>query len=460
MKPLLFGLSHLALPLLGFGAAFHPSVRSLSLLARASAALALGYVALTVTAVAASTVGVSWSLPVLSLPPLLISCVLCRAWRLRPAPPRRPFRPTRAAAVIAAAAGGVGFVQLVWSLVTAAATSKDFLLFWGVKAARFAQARTIDSSLLRWPYFSHAVPDYPPAVPVVQAWSALWSGELQWRVIPVTAALWAIAASPLLLELLRRSASDDHAAAVTGFWLSAVCISLAYSFSGGGAEAPLLFFETLAVVALLVEPAEPSPFRFLPALMLAGAVLTKVEGSVAALLIAAGVSARDFADPRRRAANRPAALIAAARRLLLGPVAALSVWLLFQATHGLTVGFRFHGALLTLHSRFFPQILGGVPRNLGAGTLGLSWAIPAVLLIAARPNLRPLLPALALTVGLLLFLTFDYLHDDRDPSERIRWTAPRVSQPALSALILAAGVATARRSSGSVPRPLEPSAVG
>jgi hypothetical protein len=53
---------------------------------------------------------------------------------------------------------------------------------------------------------------------------------------------------------------------------------------------------------------------------------------------------------------------------------------------------------------------------------------------------------LSLAAGILAFLVFDYLHDDRSPSERIRWTTPRVSQPALSAVILAAGVATSRRS--------------
>lgn len=449
MKHLLFAASLAALPLLGFGAAFHPSVRSLPVLARAAAALALGYVGLTVTAVLLSMVGVPWSVPALALPPLAVSLGLWRAWRGAPRRPRRPFRPSRGVASIAVAAGGLAALHLIWSLATGAATSTDFVLFWGVKAARFAQARAIDASLLRWPYFAHAVPDYPPGVPVVQAWSALWAGELPWRAMPLTAALWAICAAPLLLALLRDASSDDHAAAVTGFWCSALCISLAHSLSGGNAEAPLIFFEAAAVAALLVEPAEVSPSRFLPALMLAGAVLTKVEGTVAALLIAAGVLVRDLADPRRRAAGSPLSIVAAAGRLVLGPAAALSVWLLFQAAHGMPAGFRAHGSLWTLHPEFLPEILRGIARNLDAGTLGLSWAIPALLLLGARPSPRDLLPALALTGGLLAFLAFDYLHDDGSPSRRIRWTAPRVSQPALSALILAAGVATARRSASS-----------
>jgi hypothetical protein len=450
MKHLLFAASLAALPVLGFGAASHRSVRSLPLLARLGAALAMGYVSLTATAVLLSTFGVPWSIPALALLPLAISAALWRTWRRAAPVPRRPFRPSASVAWLALAAGGLGAVHLIVALLTAAATSIDFLLFWGVKAARFAQARSVDAALLRWPYFVHAVPDYPPAVPVVQAWSVLWTGEQPWRVVPLTTALWAVAAAPLLLELLRaRSVSnDDHAAAVTAFWLSALCISLARSLSGGSAEAPLLFFETLAVAALLQEPAEPvepageAPSRFLPALMLAGAVLTKVEGSAALLFVAAGTLVRDVG----RLGPWPA--VRGTLRLVSGGIAALATWFLFQATHGLPVGFRAHGELWSLHARFLPEILRGLPRNLDAGTLGLSWLIPLTLLALAmsRASVRPLLPALSLAAGILAFLVFDYLHDDRSPSERIRWTTPRVSQPALSAVILAAGVATSRMS--------------
>ncbi len=448
MKLLLFAASLAAVPVLGFGAAFHRSVRSLPLPARLPAALGLGYVSLTVTAVLLSTARISWSIPALALPPLAVSCALWIAWRGGAPPARRRFRPSASAAVLALVAGGLGALHLIAALITAAGTSTDFLLFWGVKAARFAEARSIDAALLQWPYFSHAVPDYPPAVPVVAAWSVLWTGELSWRLMPLTTALCALAAAPLLLELLRRVSTDDHAAAVTAFWLSALCISLARSLSGGSAEAPLLFFETVAVAALLMEPPEQAaetPSQFLPALMLAGAALTKVEGSVAVLLVAAGALARDLADhnPGRR---RPWAAVRRTARLLVGAAAAIATWFLFQATHGLRTGFRTHGDLWSLHPRFLPEILRSLLRNLDAGTLGLSWLVPLILLVASRPRVRALLPALTVTVGILVFLVFDYLHDDRSPSERIRWTAPRVSQPALSALILAAGVATSRKS--------------
>jgi hypothetical protein len=52
---------------------------------------------------------------------------------------------------------------------------------------------------------------------------------------------------------------------------------------------------------------------------------------------------------------------------------------------------------------------------------------------------------------LMAFLIFDYLHDKDDPTLRIEWTSPRVMQPALSAVILAAGVLSLsqRRTEGS-----------
>jgi hypothetical protein len=423
-----------AIPALGVGAAFHPSVRSCGTLARAAVALTMGSLALTITGMLLTLAGVAWTLPALAGPPLCASLVLGALWSRAPAPNRPVFRGSRSVAAGALAVAGVSLLLLGWTLVTSAATSIDFLFFWGVKAARFAEARGIDVELLRWPYFSHAVPDYPPAVPVVQAWGALIAGRMPWRFVPVTSLLWLAAALPLVRDLLRRRLSDDAATAVGAFWIAALAASLAFSVSGGNAEAPLLFFETIAVAALLVEEGEGES-RFLPGLMLAAAALTKVEGSVAALLVVAGAAARDVVEGRRRVLVR-------ALPLLAPPVLAAGAWFFFQWRSGLFVGYRSHGGLLALRTDFLPAILGTELRQLDAGTRWLSWAIPIALLVTARPAVARLLPALSLTLGLLAFLAFDYMHDAKDPRERIRWTTPRVSQPALSACILAAGIAS------------------
>ena len=424
----------LALPLLGAGAAFHPSVRSERLLARVAAALAMGTVTLTLTGLLLTWASVPWSLAALAAPPLGASLLLGLSWSHRPAPPPRSGRPSRGVAIAAISIAAISMLGLFWTLVTEGATSVDYLFFWGVKAARFAAARAIDPELLRWKYFGHAVPDYPPSVPILQAWGAMAAGRLPWRLVPVCSLLWIAAAAPLVLALLRRRLSDDAATAVTTFWIAATSITLAQSYSGGNAEAQLLFFETLAVAALLAEDTDGGASRFLPALMLAGAVLTKVEGSAAALAIVAGTVVRDAIEHRGRVLWR-------ALPLVLAPAACILTWFSFQRHFGLAVGYRSHGSLMGVSARFLPTILCEGLRNLDAGTLWLSWAIPIAFLLAARPDPRRLLPALALIAGMCGFLVFDYMHDADDPSQRIGWTTPRVSQSALSACILAAGLA-------------------
>jgi len=421
--------------LLGAGAAFHPSLRGDGVLARAAASLALGTVSLTLTGLLWTLLGVSWSLPALAAPPIAASLVLGIAWsRLEaPAPPTAPAASGRVAAASIFVCG-VALFLLAWSLATSAATSIDYLLFWGVKAARFAEARAYNPDLLHFRYFLHGVPDYPPAVPIVQAWGAIAAGKMPWRFVPVTSLLWLAASIPLLSALLRRRLGADGASGVTAFWTAALAASLAFSLSGGNAEAPLLFFETGAVAALLVER-DGTESRFLPGLMLAGAVLTKVEGCVALAALTAGAAARDALERRPRVATRTVALAAPG-------VAALGAWFFFQWRERLPVGYRPHGPLLGFRLDYLSTIVPAGVRNLQGGTYGLAWAVPLVLIAAARPSIRRALPALALVVGLLGFLVFDYMHDAQDPGLRISWTAPRVSQPALSACILAAGLAS------------------
>jgi hypothetical protein len=427
-----FLLAMLALPILGFGAAFHPSLRAASLPARAAAALGFGAVLLTVWGTLLTAAGLLWSVPLLAALPLAISLAAALRWRSRPAESLPPVGAGRWARLALFSVGGLSLALLGWALLTGQATSADYLFFWGVKAARFADVRGVDITLLRWRFFSHGVADYPPLVPIVQAFGAMAARELPWRTVPFTSILWVAAAAPMLRALLRRQLDGDAATAVTTFWIAAMSASVASSLSGANAEAPLLFFESVAVAALLTEC--PSSSRFLPALMLAGAVLTKVEGTVAAILLVLGVIARDALEKRPNRVRRAAALA-------LPAAAAASLWFFFQFRFGLRPGFRGHGGLLELSFDHIGTILGRLPLTLEAGTSWLSWALPAALLIATRPSLTRLLPAITLAAGLLAFLVFDYLHDRENPALRIVWTAPRVSQPALSALILAAGLA-------------------
>ena len=435
MRALPFLLATLALAPLGFGAAFHTSLRAASWPARAAAAFGCGAVLLTLGGLLLTAAGLPWSVPALAAIPLALSAAAALRWRTRTADPLPAVGAGGGARLALLGIGGLSLALLGWALVTARATSADYLFFWGVKAARFADVRGVDVPLLQWRFFWHGVVDYPPLVPIVQAFGALAAGRLPWTAAPGTSLLWVAAGAPLLRALLRRRLDASSAAAVTAFWIAAMSASVATSLSGGNAEAPLLFFESVAVAALLTEDANARPSRFLPALMLMGAVLTKVEGSVAAILIVLGTAARDAIEKR---ADRGRSLL----RLALPPAAAVSAWFLFQSHFGLRPGFRGHGGLFALSFDHVGTILARLPVALEAGTRWMSWAIPLLLLVAARPAAARLLPALALSIGLPAFLVYDYLHDRVSPATRIAWTAPRVSQPALSALILAAGLAS------------------
>jgi hypothetical protein len=210
-------------------------------------------------------------------------------------------------------------------------------------------------------------------------------------------------------------------------------VSLANSYSGGNAEAPLLFFESAAVAWLLGR--DPEGSGFVVRVLLCGAAMTKVEGSVGVLLMAAGV----FFGRRSTLRGRLRASLA----LAAWPALGVSTWFVYQASRSLPVGFNAHGRLLELFPRNSVKILEGLVRNLDAGSLWLPWIFAVLWIVVFRVPGKVAVPAACLGAGLLLFLVFDYLHDRRDPTERIGWTAPRVAQPALSATLLAAGFASA-----------------
>jgi hypothetical protein len=427
-----FLLAQAALALLGGGVAFHPSVRSMSLVSRVAVSLCAGAVGLTLEATIFSLIGVPWTIPGLAVPLLLISVVCAARWCKLPGGLPGPPEMRRSVAISCCLVCGVALLYLVLCFASSAAASTDYLLFWGVKAVRFANHRGISAEFLRNPFAIHAVPDYPPLWPIVQAWGCLAAGRMPWRVVPTLSAMWVVAAIPIIFERCRRRLGDDGAAALTAFWTAAISISLVYSLSAGNAEAPMLFFESLAVVWLLTEEKDTES-RLVPALALCGAVLTKVEGLAAVVLVASGSFLREGSLPRGRALMKSLALVA-------WPVAAVSVWFAYQWSISMPVGYRPHGEFLILYGHNLGVILREMMASLNAGSLWLPWLVALFFLARSASDWRVAAPALTLAFGLMLFLVFDYLHDKDDPSQRIRWTAPRVTQPALSAAVLGAGV--------------------
>jgi hypothetical protein len=409
-------------------------MRRFSAASRVGAAFAAGTTLLTLDGVLLSALGIPWTPVVLTLPLAVPGAFLSVKWAMTCAPPPSPWGLRRAVAVPAAALAVASVVVLLAHIGSSGGTSADMGYMWGAKAVHFARAQGLDPGYLASRWDVHAVPSYPPLVPISLAWGAMAAREMPWRAVPLLAVVWLAVAAPLLFDLLRLRLEPSGAAAVTAFWTVALAASLGASFSGGNAEAPLLFFVSVAGAALLVERLDGDPaLRAIASCALAGAVLTKVEGSFAAALLLAGAMARHVLE-RRKALLHAAAVLAAL------PTAAALAWSAFQWQAGLPVGFRPPGWMGPLDLAALGQLVGESLRNMGAGTFGMSWLVP-VLVLAFRWRRAPsVLPALVYIVGVGVAHAFTHLRAGPDLALFVSWNLPRLSQPALSLAILAAGL--------------------
>ena len=438
MWDVLLVVSQLFFVLFGFGAVFLPGVRDLPRGARLAAAFLTGAFLLSVEATLLSLVGLRWNVLTLALPLLALNAFLVwrRKERWRTTPMERPhsgFTIACAALSIAAAA------HMVLRLLTGRATSVDYIFFWGVKALRFANVGGIEHELLSWMFAIHTHPNYPPLVPVTLAWGAILTGHLPWLGAVFTSIPWLLAGALVLHGFLRLRLDANAALAVATFWWVAMALSMMHALSGGNAEGALIAFTTAAVVALLIESRDESrEARFFAALMIAGAVATKAEASVSWVLLILAVVARDLLWRKPQVIRRVAPLV-----ILPGFTAAL--WILFKMIYRIPIGDPTREAGFMIHFRFFGDTVMAMIRHLEAGSFGLSWILPPLFALFARPLLRrdswiQALPAFVVTLGLLSGFAAHYLHSSYNPTELIGWTFPRLSQPALSAWIIAFGV--------------------
>ncbi len=403
--------------------------------ARAAAAFAVGAIVLAVESTLSTLLGIAWNPLIVLAPPLLLAIVLARTADEKAGTVRTAFRPGRGAAAFGIFVGGAAVGHLALSLVTARATSTDFLLFWGVKAVHFAGAKGVDPALLRHPWFGHAQPFYPPLVPTLDAWGTLAAGNMPWRTAPLVTLLWFVAAAVMVLEIQRRRLGDRNATLVTAFWMAALSASLVKSFSGANAEAPLLLYETAAGMLLLTEGEDPGPGRrLLTGLFLAGAVLTKIEGTVGSSLLILGALLRDILARRPLFRRQLAGLV-------IPPLCVGLLWWSYLRHFGIPANYSGRGRLAELHWDRLGELVGSMLAHLDAGTWWLAWILPTLLLAATgRRCWRQVLPGILAAVGLLVFFLFIYLHETTSQTMRIGWEIPRTSQPALSLLIAAAAV--------------------
>jgi hypothetical protein len=103
----------------------------------------------------------------------------------------------------------------------------------------------------------------------------------------------------------------------------------------------------------------------------------------------------------------------------------------------------------TFHWSNLPTIFREAPKSLAAGCWGLSWLIPLAIIIyiaVRKPrSLRDAIPLLVPVPLLFAFFVYLYLQYESSLAMKMWWILPRLSQPALSLLILAAAFSAGDR---------------
>jgi len=435
MTVALFVVGVIAIPLaLGSPLARCTSMGRISPAARAAVAWAGGTVILAVVLTVSSALGVAWRTWPVALAAALAVGIAAR----KPRPGNRPEAGARKADRPGRIAAGLAVVVALAGIATFAgggATSADLSYVWGAKAAHFAIDRGIDFDWVRLPHLIHLHPNYPPLWPVTLAWGAMIAGSMPWTAVPVLTLFYVIATALIISSLMSAPLGRRGSALTTCLWFAVLTGSTLRSFSGGSAEGPLLLLVTVAVTVLITEERdEPPSLRWLAAGALAGAVLTKSEGSVAAILVIAGTAFRDWTWRR-------ADVVRSTLRLAAPALAMIGLWAAVRVMYGLPLTDPIRETAMDIHVDDIEVILKVCARLLLTGTLWVGWLVPLVAVASARP-VRPLraLPGLLVALGLPAFAAAYYLHAAGNPLELIVWTFPRLIQPAISAWILCAGL--------------------
>lgn len=421
---------------LGLPVAAHPTLRHLSLPARGSLAWAAGSLILTLVLTSLSSVGLKWT-------PwwILLACIAALALSSRLIQKTGAERPeSKKPSRLRVSFGVLCFTLIagggLWAFVFGMATSADLSYFWGVKAAHFALERGFDFELLQQPYMIHLHPNYPPLWPVFLAWGAMIARSMPWLVVPSLTWVNLTAAAVVIFSVLEARLGASAARVVTCLWYAVISTMMVTSFSGGNADGPLVLFLSIALVVILTEPEDgPRHLRWLAAVALAGAVFTKSEGSVAAVLIVIGTVVRDIVWRRPGVVRQTVSLVTPA-------AAAAVLWVVVRIVHGIPLADPIRETVFHISFDHFGLMVRVCLRLLTPAVVAVGWLVPLVsVLIIGRDSLPRSLPGVVTAFGILVFSVFYYLHVAGNPLELIVWTFPRLIQPAVSAWILGLGVA-------------------
>ncbi|HEY0157324.1 MAG TPA: hypothetical protein VGF28_08575 [Thermoanaerobaculia bacterium] len=398
---------------------------SLPLAAKIPVWFACGLVTVTAEMFLLTCLGIPWSFALLAPLPILLAILAILAHRRRPPVPAgstgsQPVAIPRWQLLIAATA----LLVLFSATVAAYLTSGDYVIFWGTKGQRFGQVRTLDVPFMKEaPPEMH--PDYPPLVPFYYAWTMLGGdGAFDW---------WGgMLATPMFLALsvaavygYGRYAGTPMAAPVAALMASSFALFFMRNQIAGNAEAPLIFFETVALGALVCGRQRSDDL--VAAIALAGVALTKVEGGV---FIALVLSLSWLTRPGRWRDRFVSGV-----RVGILPVAALLAWLAFSHVHQLT---EVYTGRSDLDVAYLVPTAKTLWRELSLRLAYTPWI--AAVLIVLTGRLRNALPWLAASLGFVTFLLLIYMRAD----PHMEWSSGRVL---MTAVLLAyfGGMAAHRR---------------
>ena len=407
----------LLLPLVGAPLLMRPAFGRLGAAARVVLAGAVGAVFVSFVMTLCSLAGVAWSIPAVAAGATVVAWGLSHtsAFAGGSTAPRDDHGGL--AAVLAAVVSAAAVAAAALATRLGAATSPDLFFFWGTKAQRFAAAGRVDVAYLTAPFHWFLHPYYPPLVTDLAVFASMAASPFSWD--------GAMATFPLLLAALgvglpgTLDGSRARVAAASALAVSAISLGGIRAAIAGNADAPLVFFETLAIAVLMRREAGEPSMQWLGGLLLAGAAASKVEGLPFALAAAALALRHDGARPTVRAAAR-----------LLGPTAALlGAWFAFGLSRRLFHEYSEYGPFSEVHLDHLGGILAAVPRALGETARGLPWIVPALALAAGGRIARAARLPLGAAAALAAFLLFAYLHLASDPTLWIHWSAPRVLLP-------------------------------
>ncbi|HKR66127.1 MAG TPA: hypothetical protein VJZ00_20520 [Thermoanaerobaculia bacterium] len=312
---------------------------------------------------------------------------------------------------------------LVTMILAGAATSGDYVFFWGVKGQRFGQQHLLDTAFTKEPsHYMH--PDYPPLVPLYYAWTMTGgTGAFDWWGGMLSSALF-LTLSAFAIWSFGRYARVRTIDELAFFFASLYALFYIRNAVAGNAEPALNFFETIALAALTCWRERPDEHDVVAAIALSGVALTKVEGGVFVLLVV-GVTCLV-----RRTFWRMGAI----------PLATLATWLIFGKLKGLTDTYipRDDLSLLYLGHTAFELV-----KELSLHLWYVPWIVLAILLFTGRA--KAALPYLAASLAFLVFLLLVYTR--KEP--HLEWSAGRtLMTPFLLAFF---GVIAARRPSALEP---------